>query len=77
MDRDRSVGALFGMPGQSLWVRQLGGTGNDQGAKLAVDGAGDVVATGIFSGTITVGGTTLTAAGGTDVYVAKLAPADG
>ncbi|MCW5809105.1 MAG: hypothetical protein KIT31_42520, partial [Deltaproteobacteria bacterium] len=77
MDRDRSVGALFGMPGQSLWVRQVGGTGNDQGAKLAVDGAGDVLATGIFSGTITVGGTTITAAGGTDVYVAKLAPADG
>jgi hypothetical protein len=77
MDRDWSVGALFGMPGQSLWVRQLGGAGNDQGAKLTTDADGNVLATGFFSNSITIDGTTLTSAGGTDVYVAKLDPASG
>ena len=66
MDRDWSVGALFGMPGQSLWVRQLGGAGNDQGAKLTTDADCNVLATGFFSNSITIDGTTLTSAGGTD-----------
>ncbi len=77
MDRDRSVGALFGMPGQTLWVRQLGGTGNDQGTRLIADGDGNIIATGIFSNTITIDGMQLTSAGGTDVYVVKFSPADG
>jgi hypothetical protein len=77
MDRDWSIGALFGMPGQSLWVRQLGSTGNDQGAKLIADNDGNILATGIFSNTITIDNISLVSAGGTDFYVAKLNPTNG
>jgi hypothetical protein len=77
MDRDRSIGALFGVPGQSLWVRQLGGTGNDQGAKLIADNDGNILATGIFSDKITIDNIDLVSAGGIDFYVAKLNPMNG
>lgn len=77
MDQNRSVGALFGMPGQTLWVRQLGGSGNDQGARLTADAGGNIIAAGIFSGTMTIDGMQLTSNGGTDVYVVKFSPADG
>src|SRR5262249_25516325 len=36
--------------GDLVWARRLGGPGNDQGAAVTVDGAGDVLTTGHFSG---------------------------
>lgn len=77
MNQDRSVGALFGTPGQALWAVQVGSTGREYGAAVAVDSASDVIAVGEFSGSVTLGATTLTSAGSTDVYVAKLAGTDG
>jgi hypothetical protein len=79
MDRDRSVGALFGTPGAALWVKQVGGTDRDYGRSIAVDGHGDLIAVGAFRGTIaaSVTGMDLVSAGGYDLYVVKLAGATG
>jgi len=41
----------------------------------AADASGNVVVAGLFSGTISLGGATLTSAGGDDVFVAKWSPA--
>ena len=39
---------------------------------IAVDGSGDVVATGFFQGTVNFGGGDLTSSGNRDIFVAKL-----
>jgi hypothetical protein len=59
--------------GTVLWARALA-LGNDGGDayRLAPDGAGNVYAIGDFQGTVSFGGTTLTSAGGYEVFVAKL-----
>ena len=77
MDQDRSVGALFGTPGEALWATQIGGAGEDFGRAIAIDSAENLLAVGRFAGSLTVGAFTLTSAGGFDVYVVKLAPATG
>lgn len=59
--------------GQFAWARRMGGgTANDWGQDVAVDGAGNAYATGAFAGTATFGSTTLTATGYEDTFVAKL-----
>jgi hypothetical protein len=58
--------------GQIQWVRQFGGTGHDFIGDVGVDAAGNVYTTGGFVGTMTLGDTTLTSKGGTDVFVTKL-----
>jgi hypothetical protein len=60
--------------GHFLWVKDFGGNGNDLGQNVAVDAAGNAVATGSFQGSATFGGVTLTSAGSNDIYVAKLDP---
>jgi hypothetical protein len=61
--------------GNFLWAEQLGGApGNTFWDGIALDGGGNVYVTGNFSGTAAFGGTTLTSAGGADIYVAKLDP---
>jgi hypothetical protein len=63
--------------GTFAWARPMGGTGFDAGLGVAVDGAGNVYATGAFSDKASFGGTTLTSAGGTDAFVARLTQATG
>jgi hypothetical protein len=64
----------------SVWShlasQRLGGPGGVPLARAAVDGAGNIVLAGTFSGSITVGAgaTTLTSAGGTDIFVIKMSP---
>jgi hypothetical protein len=62
--------------GNFVYARQLGGTGNDLGFGLAVDGAGSVYTTGVFAGTADfdpgAGTFNLTSAGGNDAFVSKL-----
>lgn len=47
------------------------GTDNDCGYSIAIDAVGYIYVTGYFSGTATFGGTSLTSAGGNDIFVAK------
>lgn len=58
--------------GNFVCAQRAGGTGDDFGNALTVDGAGAVYVTGGFEGTGTIGPATLTSAGSRDVFVAKL-----
>ena len=68
--------AQFDAEGQPLWSLQLGGTEDQIFSGLAVDPAGNVLVTGVFAGTMTVGGETLTALG-LDVFLVKIDPDGG
>jgi FlgD Ig-like domain len=63
--------AKYDANGAHLWSRRLGSSGNDYGIDVAVDGAGNFVVTGLFSGAVNFGGTTLTSVGATDVFLAR------
>jgi hypothetical protein len=65
-------------PGQYLWAKDLRGNGVTDTAHVngvAVDHQGNSIVAGHFGGTINFGGTSLTSAGGQDVFVAKYSPA--
>ncbi len=66
--------AKLGPNGNWLWAAQAGGTNDDHGYGIAVDGAGNAHVTGYFNGTATFGSQTLTTIGGNDIFVAKLDP---
>ncbi|MFC6222528.1 T9SS type A sorting domain-containing protein [Hymenobacter artigasi] len=54
-----------------------GGAAHPDGSAItatALDAAGNTVVAGYFSGTFTLGNTTLSSAGGSDIFVAKLSP---
>jgi len=55
-----------------LWAAKAGGTFSDRGLGIATDGSGNIVVTGRFSGTANFGDTTLTSAGGSDIFITKL-----
>ena len=80
MDKDHAVAALFGIPGQALWVKQLSGmTKADEAdvASIAADSDGDLIAFGQFATTLSIGSTTLPSAGNWDLFVAKLSASTG
>ena len=54
------------------WVKQAGGTRNDNARGVSVLADGSSIVTGFFEGTATFGSTTFTSAGSNDVFVAKL-----
>jgi hypothetical protein len=58
--------------GNVVWAKSMGGTGDDEGFSIAIDGSDNVYTTGIFSGMATFGTTMLTSAGDTDIFVSKL-----
>lgn len=62
--------------GDFFWARRMGGSGQDFGACLTVDGSGNVYTTGIFVGTVDFnpgsGTQNLSSAGGDDIFVQKL-----
>ena len=61
--------------GNVLWADGFAGTGLDTGTAVAIDASGNIYAGGTDQGTITFNATTtLTGAGGSDVYIARLAP---
>jgi hypothetical protein len=86
---DFGAGGLdtFGSSVQAIWVAKLDGatgalvTAKDYGGNglqavngIALDSSGNVAVTGNMQASLTFGGTTLTSAGGTDGFLAKLDP---
>jgi hypothetical protein len=65
-------GAVVGL--HYLWSKRFGDTGYQNATATAVDGAGNVLLTGNFVGTVDFGGGPLSSAGGYDIFVAKLSP---
>jgi len=63
--------------GATAWAVAVGGTGSQQGKRIAVDGTGDVYLVGTFTVTATLGSSTLATAGGLNSFVAKLAGTTG
>jgi len=56
------------------WTKRIVGTGFDAGNSIAVDGAGNVYVTGVFSSTADADGTLLTGSTGSNVFIAKYRP---
>ncbi|MCI0452451.1 MAG: T9SS type A sorting domain-containing protein [Candidatus Latescibacteria bacterium] len=64
--------AKLSSTGSHLWSQRFGNSSNDQwGESVATDASGNVIATGHFESTVNFGGSTLTSAGGDDIYLVK------
>jgi hypothetical protein len=62
-----------GPSAEPLWSKGFGDAADDEvGWSVAVDGAGNVIVTGTFGGTVDFGGGPLVSAGQNDLFVAKL-----
>lgn len=66
--------ARYDADGAYRWCRQAGGAADDIGRSVAADGTGAALATGLFSGSVSFGGGTLTSAGFSDIFLAKVGP---
>lgn len=66
--------AKFSSTGAHLWSRGYAGQHNVVGNSVAVDPDGNILVAGRFEDTVDFGGGPLTSAGGSDGFVAKLAP---
>ena len=64
--------AKISATGEWLWARGAGGTGSDIAFGVSVSTDGSAIVTGSFSDEATFGATTLTSAGSTDVFAAKI-----
>jgi len=63
--------AKYNSSGFLQWVQIIGSTGTEYGYGIALDGAGNVYATGAFIAPINFGNVSQTSMGGLDVYVVK------
>ncbi len=70
--------AEYSAAGSLLWVRQVGGSGGDEGRGVSVDAAGNVYLMGFFSGVVDFGpgsgATELTSVGTSDLFVSRWDP---
>jgi hypothetical protein len=57
--------------GNFVWAVRAGGTGADRGLAIKTDNVGNSYITGYFYGTATFGSSTITSAGGQDIFIAK------
>ncbi len=62
--------AKYAPDGTLVWAVSIGSRGDDAAHGVTTDDSGNVLLTGTFRDRMTVGGTTLTAAGGDDIFVA-------
>ena len=66
----------YSQSGAAMWSKCLGGDlGGGTGRAVAVDGNGNVLVTGKFSGTVDFGTGPITSAGATDIFLAKYSAA--
>jgi len=64
--------ARYSSNGDYIWSRRLGGTGNDTPVAMAVDTNDNILVTGVFQGTIDLGGGPLVASSSNgDIFIAK------
>lgn len=63
--------AKFNSGGSHQWSKRFGDTGADEGLEVAVDASGNVLVTGLFRGTVNIGGGNLLSAGIDDIFMAK------
>jgi hypothetical protein len=68
---------LSGVNGSYLWAKNFASNSNDIGYGIATDSSGNVFVVGAFTGAINAGGSTLFGAGGYDIFLVKLAGANG
>lgn len=61
----------YDINGNVLWAKYAGNSAYDPNNSIATDANGNSYLTGSFSTTMTLGGITLTSAGGSDLFVAK------
>jgi hypothetical protein len=66
--------AKYSSSGTPIWSERFGGTNGDDSCGIAVDGANYPVIAGYFSGSANFGGSTLTSAGGADIFLLRLDP---
>jgi hypothetical protein len=70
--------AKYSRSGKLLWIVQAGGTYDDYGLDLALDGAGNIYAVGGFTGTVTFGSTDAepksVTGNGSTIFLAKYSP---
>jgi len=57
--------------GMLIWIKQVGGTGGDNGADIKIDNSDNVFLTGSFSTNASFGGTTLNSIGLEDFFIVK------
>jgi hypothetical protein len=57
--------------GNLLWARNAGSSTIDVGSSIAVDGLGNCYVTGYYSGSMTIGASSLPNAGNEDIFIAK------
>ena len=63
--------AMFEVNGAHRWSERFGNTGDDWGHACAYEPSGNLIAAGIFSGTVNFGGGPMVSAGLGDVFVVK------
>ncbi len=69
-----AVLAQYNSAGVHQWSKRFGGTLTDMTYSVAADASGNCVISGFFNNSASFGGSTLTSAGSSDVFVAKFAP---
>ncbi|MBK7383299.1 MAG: T9SS type A sorting domain-containing protein [Flavobacteriales bacterium] len=57
--------------GNCIWARRGGGTGNDAGASVGVDGSGHVLLAGSYAATANIGNEVFTSLGYSDAFLAR------
>jgi hypothetical protein len=71
---DIFLAKFSGATGAHVWSKGMGSTSSDASIGVDVDGSGNVVTTGYFTGSVNFGGTVLSGSG-IDVFVAKYSSA--